>query len=215
EAGPGVDRDLFPPSFLRLLSAVGPLVRRTRTTSAPGAHVAMGPGGPFLFRGHREYRPGDDLRRVDWRVLARHDRVVVREFEAERDARAEVWIDGSASHGPFGGRGAFARAAALACAVGLAGGGRVRLGVLRDGRAEPLVEADDPAGLRDVLVSLSSQTPASRALLDAALPALLARLPRRARLFLLSDLLTRAEPGILHRMAAKAVHGALLHLRVP
>ncbi|HVG92889.1 MAG TPA: DUF58 domain-containing protein [Planctomycetota bacterium] len=211
----GLDRDLFPASFLRLLAVAPGLVRRLRTGAAAGPAVARSPGGPFLFRGHREYRPGDDLRRVDWGVLARHDRVVVREFEAEREARSEVWFDGSASTGPMGGRAALARACALACATGLADGGRVRLGVLRGGEALDLVAADDPSRIRDVLVALSEDRPAGRAELARALPRLRVRMPASARFILVSDLLSRADPGALHAFAGRGVAGALLHLRVP
>jgi len=210
-----VDPVLFPESFLRLLPAVPGLVRRIRAGSGAGTVVARGPGGPFLFRGHREYRPGDDLRRVDWGVLARHDRVVVREFEAERDSRTEVWVDGSASVGAASAWPAVARAAALAAALGVAGGGRVRLGVVREGRAEPLVVIDDATGLREVLEGLSRERPAGRARLDEALPPLATRLPRRSRWFFVSDLLSRADPGVLHRMAGRGLHGALLHVRAP
>ena len=148
-------------------------------------------------------------------MLARHDRLVVREFEAERDALTEVWVDGSASLSPFHGWPAVARAAALSCAVGLSGGGRVRLGVVREGQPEPLVEASDPAGVRDVLAALSAEAPAGRARLEEAMPLLVARLPRRARWFFLSDLLSRADPGVLHRLGGRGLHGAILHLRVP
>jgi uncharacterized protein (DUF58 family) len=211
----GLDRDLFPPAFLRLLAVAPALVRRLRAGAAAGPSVARGPGGPFLFRGHRAYRPGDDLRRVDWGVLARHDRLLVREFEAERDARTEVWLDGSASTGPWGGRAALARAAALTVAVGLAGGGRVRLGVLREGGTQDLVVLDTPTRLREVLVALSEERPSGRAGLSEGLARLAVRVPPRSRLAILSDLLTEANPGLLHRLAGRSVAGVLLHLRAP
>lgn len=214
-AGAGADATLFPPGFLRLLATVPALVRRVRTGAAAGVHAARGAGGPFLFRGHRAYREGDDLRRVDWGVLARHDRVVVREHDAERDARTEVWLDGSASLAPAGGREAAARAAALACAVGLCGGGRVRLGVLRDGAAAPRRDGDDPADLPALLQAIAAEAPSHRAGLAAALPALCARVPARARLFVVTDLLTDADPGLLARAAGRGLSGALLHLRDP
>jgi len=214
-AGEGADAALFPPSFLRLLAAVPSLVRRVKLGAAAGAHAARGTGGPILFRSHREYRPGDDLRRVDWSVLARHDRVVVREFEAERDVRTEIWVDGSASTEAFGGRAAVARATALACAVALSGGGRLRLGVLRDGVPHERLSADDPSALRAVLGVLSAERPAGRAGLVDAFPRLAARIPSRSRWILVSDLLSRADPGALHRFVGRGLFGALVHLRVP
>lgn len=213
--GPGPDATLFPPGFLRLLASVPALVRRVHVGAAAGVHAARGTGGPFLFRGHRAYRPGDDLRRVDWAVLARHDRVVVREHDAEREVRTEVWLDGSASVGPEGGRVAAARAAALACAVGLCGGGRVRFGVLRDGAATLRREGDDPADLPGLLEAIAAEAPAHRAGLASALPALCARAPSRARLFLVTDLLTDADPSVLARAAGRGLGGAVLHLRDP
>jgi uncharacterized protein (DUF58 family) len=211
----GPDAALFPPGFLGLLASAPALVRRVRTGAAAGVHAARGSGGPFLFRGHREYRPGDDVARVDWGVLARHDRVVVREFEAERDARTEVWLDGSASTAPDGGRAASARAAALACAVGLCGGGRVRLGVLRDGEPRTLADAADSADLAEILGALGREEPSGRAGLDAGLATLARRVAARARWFLVSDLLSDADPAVLGRLAARGVTGAILHLRSP
>jgi uncharacterized protein (DUF58 family) len=210
-----VDRDLFPPAFLRLLSVVPAAIRRLRAGSVAGTHVVPGTGGHFLFRGHREYRPGDDLRRVDWGVLARHERTVVREFDEEREVRTEVWLDGSASVGPLGGRGAIARAAAICCAVGLAEGGRVRLSVAREGEVSTLAEVEGNASLPSCLGALSEDRPAGRARLERALATLGGRLPRHARWLFLSDLLTRADPGVLHHLAGRGIRGALLHLRTP
>ncbi len=210
-----VDPALFPPGFLRLLATVPGLVRRMRSGAAPGARATGAAGGAFLFRGYREYRPGDDLRRVDWAVLGRIGRLMVREFEAERDVATEVWFDGSASIAPFGGWPALARAAAVCCAVGIAGGGRFRLGVLREGEAEPLLDADDATGLKDALVALSSEEPFGRMRSADALPLLKARIAPRSRWFLLSDLLTAADPARLDRFAGRGLFGALLHLRVP
>jgi uncharacterized protein (DUF58 family) len=186
-----------------------------RSGSAPGARASGAAGGAFLFRGHREYRAGDDLRRVDWGVYGRTGRVMVREYEAERDVRTEVWLDGSASLGPFGGWPALARAAALACAVGVAGGGPYRLGILRGESPELLLEADDPSGLRDALVALSGESPSGKFEAERSLPLLRAMLPPRCRWFLLSDLLTSAEPSVLDRFAGRGLFGALVHLRVP
>ena len=207
--------ELFPPAFLRLLAAVPTVVRRARAGAAAGGSAARGGGGAFLFRGHRPYREGDDLRRLDWAVLARHDRVVVREFEAERDLRTEVWVDASASMGVGAARGAVARAAALGAVLGLADGGRARLGVLRDGDAAVRLDVDDPAATPEVLRAIEAEVPAGRAGLADALARLLPRVPARARLLLLSDLLTEADPGVLARLSGRGLGGALLHLRVP
>ena len=49
------------------------------------------------------YVPGDDIRRVDWRVFARTDQYFVKEFEADSNANFSVLLDVSKSMG-FGAR---------------------------------------------------------------------------------------------------------------
>jgi len=57
---------------------------------------------PFLglsldFAAHRQYMPGDDIRKVDWRVYARTDRFYIKEYEAETNANAFFALDASRS----------------------------------------------------------------------------------------------------------------------
>lgn len=212
---PRVDPELFPASFLRLLALAPAAVRRLHAGVPDGRRAALGEGGRFLFRGHRAYRPGDDLRRIDWRVEARLGVRMVREFDVEQDLLTEVWLDGSASLRVGGAWPAAARAAALALAVGLAGGGRARLGVLRAGAVRLCAEAAGPEELTGVLAALSAEAPSERLGLAEALPRLRARLPRAARLVLVSDLLSRADPGVLAGFGGRGLRGALLHLRAP
>jgi uncharacterized protein (DUF58 family) len=49
------------------------------------------------FAEHRPYLPGDDIRRVDWRVFGRTDRFYVKEFEADTNANFVVLFDVSES----------------------------------------------------------------------------------------------------------------------
>ncbi len=212
---PSVDPQLFPGSFLRLLSVVPAAVRRLHAGVADGRRAVRGEGGRFFFRGHREYRPGDDIRRIDWNVEARHGRLEIRQYDAQKDVLTEVWLDGSASMAPCEGRGASARAAALCCATGLGEGGRVRLGILRDGQALPVFEATEPGQMRQVLEVLSRDAPAGQAGLAQALPRLPRQVASGARFLLVSDLLTRADAGVLQAFAGRGVRGAVLHMRVP
>lgn len=57
---------------------------------------------PFLglsldFAAHRQYMPGDDIRKVDWRVYARTDRFYIKEYEAETNANVFFVLDASRS----------------------------------------------------------------------------------------------------------------------
>ena len=47
-----------------------------------GLHRSPYLGRSVDFAEHRAYMPGDDIRRIDWRLFARNDRFYVKEFEA-------------------------------------------------------------------------------------------------------------------------------------
>jgi len=63
-------------------------------TSALPRHTAEG----IDFRGTREYRPGDDLRRIHWRSTARHGKPVVVEYEEPTAADLFLVLDACAAH---------------------------------------------------------------------------------------------------------------------
>ena len=62
-----------------------------------GAHRSGSRGSSVEFAQHRAYVPGDDTRRVDWKVLARSDRLQVRQFHQESTLALTVVVDGSGS----------------------------------------------------------------------------------------------------------------------
>ena len=62
-----------------------------------GMHRSPYFGASVDFAEHRGYVPGDDIRRVDWRVFARTDKYFVKEFEADSNANFSVLLDISKS----------------------------------------------------------------------------------------------------------------------
>ena len=62
-----------------------------------GLHKSPYKGQSVEFLQHREYVRGDDLRRVDWKVWGRQDRLYVKEFEEETNLRLSLVVDASAS----------------------------------------------------------------------------------------------------------------------
>lgn len=55
-----------------------------------GIHAGRERGAGVEFSEYRAYAPGDEWRRVDWKLMARADRYYVR--EAERDSHVAVWL---------------------------------------------------------------------------------------------------------------------------
>jgi uncharacterized protein (DUF58 family) len=64
-----------------------------------GLHRAPHLGLSLDFAEHRQYMPGDDIRRVDWRLYARTDRYHVKQYEADTNANFTVLLDVSKSMG--------------------------------------------------------------------------------------------------------------------
>lgn len=148
-------------------------------------------GGGEEFTGYRPYRPGEDLRALDWSLLARLDRPFVRVTRREASERWAILVDASASMG-VGPPGKLARAAevaaALAC-LGLRIGAVVRLFVSSPQGASPheftLRSRVDPLAMLGFLE-------ARRASGDGGLAPLLSaprRLADAGRVFVVGDLL--------------------------
>ena len=69
-----------------------------------GLHRSPYFGASVDFAEHRGYVPGDDIRRVDWRLFARTDRFYIKEYEADSNSNFAVLLDVSRSMG-FGSEG--------------------------------------------------------------------------------------------------------------
>ena len=62
-----------------------------------GSHESRLAGAGLEFSQYRSYEPGDDLRRIDWRLYARSDRYYVREADAEMSLTVRFLLDTSES----------------------------------------------------------------------------------------------------------------------
>jgi uncharacterized protein (DUF58 family) len=71
--------------------------RRLVEGAISGQHRSPFHGFNVEFAEYREYTPGDDLRRLDWRVFARTDRHYIKQYEEESNVRVSFLVDASAS----------------------------------------------------------------------------------------------------------------------
>ena len=86
-----------------------------------GAQLGRTAGESLEFMDHREYQPGDDLRRLDWAAYARTDKMIVKLYRQEVCPHLDVVLDGSRSMALAGSpkaRAALGVAAALCTAAG-------------------------------------------------------------------------------------------------
>lgn len=64
-----------------------------------GLHKSPYHGFSVEFAEHRQYTPGDDLRYLDWKLLARTDRYYIKQYEEETNLKAYILLDISRSMG--------------------------------------------------------------------------------------------------------------------
>ncbi|MFQ5849083.1 MAG: DUF58 domain-containing protein [Candidatus Binatia bacterium] len=71
--------------------------RREVLGGRPGSYSSPRRGTSLEFADYRRYSPGDDIRYLDWGMLARSDRLYVRLFREEVDLFAYLFVDASGS----------------------------------------------------------------------------------------------------------------------
>jgi uncharacterized protein (DUF58 family) len=95
--GTAARADLHDPASLAALGHVEIVARWIVDGFLAGLHRSPRKGFSVEFADYRPYQPGDDLRFVDWKIAARSDRWVVRQFEEETNLRATIVLDVSKS----------------------------------------------------------------------------------------------------------------------
>ena len=89
--------DLFDPASLAALGRIEIVARWIVEGFIAGLHRSPRKGFSVEFAEHRPYQLGDDLRYLDWKIAARSDRWVVKQFEEETNLRATLVLDVSRS----------------------------------------------------------------------------------------------------------------------
>lgn len=186
-----------------------------------GLHKSRRRGGGLVFAEHRDYRPGDDPRTLDWRAFARSDHHRVKRFEHEAQLRAILALDISGSM-------AYGSGALVQSKVGFAA-------TLLGATAEVLLRQGDAAGVALFHTQLARFVPSrggqahARALMEVlATPPVPAahtdlartfdelgeRAGRLGALVIASDLLDFGEDALrgLSRLTARGHRVTVLHV---
>ncbi|MDA1080710.1 MAG: DUF58 domain-containing protein [Gemmatimonadetes bacterium] len=112
--------DFLDPAILSRIGNLEFVARHVVEGFINGLHRSPHLGSSTDFAEHRQYMPGDDIRRIDWRLFGRTDRFFVKEFEAETNTNFLVIVDVSASMRYKGGTGTDGRVSKLEYACYLA-----------------------------------------------------------------------------------------------
>jgi uncharacterized protein (DUF58 family) len=85
------------PEILARIVPLGLRAQRVMEGAMSGLHRSPLHGQSVEFADYREYAPGDDLKRLDWRAYARSNRYYIKRYEEETNFRATLLVDASAS----------------------------------------------------------------------------------------------------------------------
>ncbi len=94
---PNGDKNYFDPKVLAGISNLALRARWVVEGLMSGIHRSRAKGFSVEFEEHREYSPGDEIRRIDWKALGKFDRYFIKEYEDETNLRAYLLMDASAS----------------------------------------------------------------------------------------------------------------------
>jgi uncharacterized protein (DUF58 family) len=214
---PGDER--LDPSVLAAIADLELVARLTVEGTVSGLHRSPFHGYSAEFSQYRHYRPGDDLKYVDWKLLARTDRVYTKQYRETTNLTAAIVVDGSASMGYAGGNGVsklgYARllAAALAHLV-VRQGDAVGLVTYADAVRQFLPPRTGASHLRRLLAELTALAPSGSTASASALRRSIDLLRRRGLLVVFSDLYDE-DPAVdaeLRRAARIGHEVAVFHV---
>ena len=183
------------------------LARFPMEGSVSGHHRSPHRGSSVEFAEYRNYVPGDDIRRLDWRVFARTDRYYLKEFEAETNLRCYVVLDCSGSMGFAGEHGTrldyAKRIAATLSYIIINQGDAAGLLHVTEKTATEIPPRRNASHLQVILDTLGQARPTGETRLVPMLHELAEKARRRALVVILSDCFCDGD----------ALRDALQHLR--
>lgn len=210
-------RPLFDPAFLQRLERLTLRLRKLFRSTGRGDRRSRRRGASPEFAEHRNYHPGDDLRRIDWAAYARLEQLFLKEHAAEQDLAVHLLLDRSGSMG-FADK--FDQARRLAAAflyIALCSGDRVRVQDFQAGRVGP--RRGPWRGKRafpKLLAALGEMQPEGETGLDDAVRRFCARAPAPGIVLVVSDLL---EPSGAEEALKRLQYGpwqpTVLHVLAP
>lgn len=202
--------DSHPRSFLdpKVLSRLLPLplhARHAMLGGVSGKHRSPVRGSSIEFAQYRKYVPGDDTRRLDWRMWGRSDRYYIKEFEADTNLRLCLIADASGSM-KFGKEGAtrldFTRRMAGTLAyLAAQQGDAVGLWTMNAGKKSELPAKRGASHLGLVLDALGELKPEGETRLVESLHEAAEKIKQRALVVIISDLLVQPadlKPALQH-----------------
>ncbi len=186
-----------------------------------GLHKSPHQGQSVEFAQHKEYAPGDELRHLDWKALARFDKYYIKRYEHETNLRAALVVDASGSMGY--GSGAMTKIDVARTLAGALAYLLVRqqdaagVSILAGNSVRDVPPRAAASHLNAVLDTLEAVKAEGATNLFSAADHLAEKLPRRALVVAFSDLFDDRDDALQRLLALRARRHdvAIFHLVDP
>ncbi len=96
-SNPAKGSSLLDPRVLQNIGKMELVARQVMDGFVQGLHRSPHVGFALDFAQHRQYVPGDDLKRLDWRIYAKSERYYIKQYEVSTNLRAHLVLDASGS----------------------------------------------------------------------------------------------------------------------
>lgn len=90
-------KEIFNDDFFKSLSSLKLAIHLRLDKGMNGGRKSSTKGASVEFSDFREYIPGDDVRRIDWNVYGRMDKLYIKQFMEEKEATYHIFLDNSKS----------------------------------------------------------------------------------------------------------------------
>jgi uncharacterized protein (DUF58 family) len=211
---------LLEPQQLAKISKMELVARQLMDGYVQGLHRSPHIGVALDFAQHRQYVPGDDVKRIDWRAFAKTERYYIKQYEQTTNLRAHLVLDASGSmayRGPSDAMSKFRYGQYLAACLTYL--------VLHQQDTASLITFDKkirdflpsssaPSHLMRILQTLDATQPREESGIAPILHEVAERINRRGLVIVISDLFDDAQPLIeaLHHLRHKRHEVILLQV---
>ena len=210
---------LLEPHILQKISKMELVAHQVMDGYVQGMHKSPHIGLALDFAQHRQYVPGDDVKRIDWRVFAKSERYYIKQYEVTTNLRCHLVLDASGSmayKGPGDALSKFRYAQFVAaCLSYIVLHQQDSIGLITfDSKIRNyLPPRSSPAQLLRIVRTLDNTKAEKESGISPLLHEVAERIARRSMVVVLSDLFDEADQLIeaLHHLRHKRHEVILLH----
>jgi uncharacterized protein (DUF58 family) len=208
----------------KILSRIASLnVRATKLVEGliSGHHRSKHTGSSVEFADYKEYSPGDEIKHIDWKMVAKTDKHQIKQFEQSTNLKVTILLDASGSMGYESNslktmnKMDYARTLVASLSyLFLKQYDAVGLSLFNDDLISHVPPRSKPTHFKHILHELAVLSPNGFTKLDNVIERMVERLPGRGILILVSDFLTK-ETGIekkLKLLVSRGLEVIIFHI---